>query len=285
MQLDFLGVKTMNIIVQILNKIAFIGLKQNLSLILSIFIHGVGISIIGISSVDIPDYQTNVLDVDFVSVQTQKRIISNPKKKFVTPRMDILKTTDLYRPNKHIQPSTVTNFIYKRDQIILGSTSMNKLQTCDIDNRFSSKHIPIQQREVVVPKRLSSTRFSFYRPEKQTKVDISEFDHYELTPLPLNIPDISEPTQNASFLKKVDPQYPESARLTHQEGLVVLEATIGIDGKATDIRVVKVINVNGLGCEESAIQALKASEFSPAMSGKVVVTQRLRIPYRFSLKI
>lgn len=273
----------MNIIVQILNKITFIGLKQNLSLILSIFIHGVGISIIGISPVDTPDDQTNVLNVDFVSVQTQKRIISNPKKKFVTPRMDILKTTDLYRPNKYIQPSTVTNVIYKKDQIILGSTSMNKLQTCDIDNRFSSKHIPIQQR-VIVPKRLSSTRFSFNRPEKQTKVDISESDDYVLTPLPLNIPDISEPTQNASFLKRVDPQYPESARLTHQEGLVVLEATIGIDGKATDIRVVRVINVNGLGCEESAIQALKASEFTPAMSGKVVVTQRLRIPYRFSLK-
>ena len=274
----------MNIIVQILNKITLIGLKQNLSLILSIFIHGVGISIIGISSVDTPDYQTNVLDVNFVSVQTPKRIIANPTKKFVTPRMDILKTADLYRPNKHIQPSTVTNVVYKRDQIMLGSTTMNELQTCDIDNQFSSKHIPMEQKEIVVPKMLYSAKPSFNRPEKQTKVNISESDDYVVTPLPLNIPDISEPTQNASFIKKVDPQYPESARLTHQEGLVVLEATIGIDGKAKDIRVVKVINLNGLGCEESAIQALKASQFTPAMSGKAMVTQRLRIPYRFSLK-
>ncbi len=275
----------MNIIVQILNKITLISLKQNLSMILSIFIHGVGISIIGISSVDSPDYQMNVLDVDFVTIQTPKRIITIPKKKLVTPRIDIMKTTDLYRPNKHIQSSTVTNQLYNSDEIILGSTSMYELHTCgDTDNRFSSIHIPMKQKEIVVDKMLSFARPSFIRPEKQTNVNLPESDDHVVTPLPLNIPDISEPTQNASFIKKVDPQYPESARLTHQEGLVVLEATIGIDGKATDIRVVEVINVSGLGCEESAIQALKASQFAPAMSGNSIIPQRLRIPYRFSLK-
>lgn len=275
----------MNIIVQILNKITLIGLKQNLSLILSIFIHGVGISIIGISSIKTSDYQTEVFDVDFVTVQSPKRIITTPKKNFVTPRIDILKTTDLYRPNKYVQFSTVTEKLYNREHIMLGSTSMNELYTCDdTDNRISSKHIPIEQKGIEVYKMLSLKKPSYLRPEKHTNAYLPESENYLITPIPLNIPDISIPTQNASFLKKVDPQYPESARLTHQEGLVVLEATIGIDGKATDIRVVEVISVSGLGCEESAIQALKASHFTPAMCGKSFISQRLRIPYRFSLK-
>ena len=275
----------MNIIVQILNKITLIGFKQNLSLILSIFLHGVGISIIGISSVDTPDYQIDTLEVDFVTVKTPRRINTNPKNKIVTPRVEILKITELYRPNKHIQPSTLTHAIHEREQIKLGSTSMHELQTCvETDYRFSSKHIPMVQKDIIVPKMLSSAKPSIHRPDKQTRVSLSESDDYQVRPLPLNLPDISEPTQNASFVKKVDPQYPESARLSYQEGLVVLEATVGIDGKAKDIRVVKVINVNGLGCEESAIQALKASQFIPAMSGNSVITQRLRIPYRFSIK-
>ena len=40
----------------------------------------------------------------------------------------------------------------------------------------------------------------------------------------------------------------------------------------------------GLGCEEAAITALKASRFVPAKRGKAVVSQRLRIPYRFQFK-
>ena len=94
----------------------------------------------------------------------------------------------------------------------------------------------------------------------------------------------SEPTQNARFFRKVDPVYPESARLSHQEGLVVLEATIGTDGIAKDIKVIKVVEISGLGCEEAAITALKASRFVPAKQGKVFVSQRLRIPYRFQFK-
>ena len=98
------------------------------------------------------------------------------------------------------------------------------------------------------------------------------------------MPNITEPTQNATFLKKIEPIYPESARLTHKQGLVVLEATIDTDGKAHDIQVVEVIEISGLGCEEAAIQALKSSLFTPAMRGKAVISQRIRIPYRFNLE-
>ncbi len=95
---------------------------------------------------------------------------------------------------------------------------------------------------------------------------------------------LNEPTQDARFIRKVEPLYPESAKRSHKQGIVLLEATIGVDGKARNIRVIEVTEVSGLGCEQAAITALKASEFIPAMQGKVAVTQRLRIPYRFSLK-
>lgn len=91
-------------------------------------------------------------------------------------------------------------------------------------------------------------------------------------------------TQNARFSRKVEPRYPEAARAAHIQGRVLLEATIGVDGKARDIQVLEVIGVNGLGCEEAAVQALKASQFMPAMQGEIAISQRIRIPYRFSLK-
>ena len=91
-------------------------------------------------------------------------------------------------------------------------------------------------------------------------------------------------TQNARFSRKVEPRYPGAARAAHIQGRVLLEATIGVDGKARDIQVLEVTGVNGLGCEEAAVQALKASQFVPAMQGKIAISQRIRIPYRFSLK-
>lgn len=103
----------------------------------------------------------------------------------------------------------------------------------------------------------------------------------ELPPVEV-LPD--EPIQDAKFFRKVDPIYPESARLSHKEGLVVLEATIGTDGIARNIKVVKVVALSGLGCEAAAITALKASRFVPAKRGEVVIRQRLRIPYRFQFK-
>lgn len=120
------------------------------------------------------------------------------------------------------------------------------------------------------------------RPERtSTPSIIASAEAAELPPVS-TLPD--EPIQNARFFRKVDPLYPESARLSHKQGLVVLEATIGTDGIARDIEIVKVVEISGLGCEEAAITALKASRFVPATRGKIAISQRLRIPYRFQFK-
>ena len=95
------------------------------------------------------------------------------------------------------------------------------------------------------------------RPEwTSTSLVIAGAQAAELPSVPVLF---NEPTENARFSRRIDPIYPESARLAHKQGLVVLEATIGVDGVARNIEVVKVVEVRGLGCEEAAIAALKAS--------------------------
>ena len=85
-----------------------------------------------------------------------------------------------------------------------------------------------------------------------------------------------------SFRRKVEPKYPSEAKRAGKEGKVVLIATIGVDGKATDIEVKE--DKVGFGCARAAIQALKASRFNPAKRGEEIVSQRITVPYEFKLE-
>jgi TonB family protein len=68
-----------------------------------------------------------------------------------------------------------------------------------------------------------------------------------------------------------DPKYTSEARDAHLEGTVRLKAVIGIDGKATDIEVVKGI---GRGLDEQAVNAVRSWRFAPALgpNGNPVAT-------------
>ena len=90
----------------------------------------------------------------------------------------------------------------------------------------------------------------------------------------------AEYDQAPRFLKQVEPEYPEAARRAWIEGTVVLEFTIGIDGKATDIKVIQSL---GFGCDEAAIKAIKECRFIPAKRNNMAVPLRVRLPIRFSL--
>ena len=99
----------------------------------------------------------------------------------------------------------------------------------------------------------------------------------------VNVPvvDITENTVPPKALHKPKPKYPERARNAGKEGVVKLEATIGIDGKASDIEVLEGI---GYGCDEAAIEALKRSRFTPAQKDGKPVAIRIIIPYRFKIE-
>jgi TonB family protein len=69
-----------------------------------------------------------------------------------------------------------------------------------------------------------------------------------------------------------DPQYSDEARKAKYQGVVVLMVIITLDGRATDIHVVK---SPGLGLDEKAIEAVRQWKFRPAVGpgGKPVVSQ------------
>ena len=264
----------MNRTIQFLNK----------SICLSICVHLIGVAIAAISIVGTVDKHGDAIVAEFVSLPETKPTLE--------PRR--LKTPTLTQPDiTHSQPQriqTISEVPHMRQSIthfvadtlpvstvhpttpteigIEGEKTLQRSLPFRSPNRGSQ---PIRS----IPKRIP-------RPEWTSTPTIITNAHASELPSVSVLPDT--PTQNARFFRKVDPIYPESARLSHKQGLVVLEATIGTDGIARNIKVVKVVEVSGLGCEEAAITALKASRFVPAKQGEVIVSQRLRIPYRFQFK-
>ena len=297
----------MNIIVQIVNKLPFftrlnqhsthngLGIGKlfsssflpNASFMLSVCLHLIGISIIGLSSVRTTDSNSNAMQIDVFSMSAPKPVAIRPPTKQHIPKLVVPQPVRIHRQQpqamRPVTPVTTTETptvtTLTQTTLLTGNLTLNAPQSS-----LSEIEYPIAVSVGTKPVFTSSVNLFPHRVERKSDVPVADSDNLQIDAIPLNLPTINEPTQNATFLKKVDPVYPESARSTHQEGLVVLEATIGVDGKAQNIRVVEVIKISGLGCEEAAIQALKSSSFTPAMQGKVTVSQRLRIPYRFSLK-
>ncbi len=71
-----------------------------------------------------------------------------------------------------------------------------------------------------------------------------------------------------SLLERIDPQYPEAARKAHIEGVVILQAIIGIDGRVEEIALVKSASPM---LDDSAIRAVRGWRYRPAtLSGRAV---------------
>ena len=124
-------------------------------------------------------------------------------------------------------------------------------------------------------------------PNRSTSV-IDKIEPLNIPPADFNADPVEPPTvklnnvtQRPRRVHTVLPKYPDLARRAQKEGVVLLEASIGVDGIAKDISVVKGI---GFGCDKAAIKALKASRFAPAKQGEQAVVVRIQIPYRFTLE-
>jgi TonB family protein len=74
---------------------------------------------------------------------------------------------------------------------------------------------------------------------------------------------ISAPRQ----IKKVNPVYPSAAQRERVQGVVILEAIIGTDGKVTDARVLRSVPL----LDQAALDAVKQWEYTPTLlDGKPV---------------
>ena len=142
------------------------------------------------------------------------------------------------------------------------------------------------QPAVRVPEKTVTTTTTSIAPTRNTVPSLSDQfqDTTKIPDIDLTAPETTvtteAPTQNPRFRKRKEPKYPELARQAGKEGVVILEATIGTDGIATDIKVVEKL---GHGFDEAAIAALKDSRFVPAKKDKKDIAVRIRIPYRFEL--
>ena len=86
--------------------------------------------------------------------------------------------------------------------------------------------------------------------------------------------------QKPSVLRKVEPKYPEAARRANREAVVMVEFTVDVNGRATDI---KVAEPKGFGFDEAAIEAIERWRFTPAKKDGESVPMRVRQPIRFNL--
>jgi len=85
--------------------------------------------------------------------------------------------------------------------------------------------------------------------------------------------------------KIVKPMYPEFLKKMEIEGTVVIQAVIKPDGHVEEVNPpIKVIKKLHPQLDEAAVNALKQSEFSPALYGSRPVRVIMQIPYTFKFK-
>lgn len=80
-------------------------------------------------------------------------------------------------------------------------------------------------------------------------------------------------------VKNVPPVYPQIAITSHTQGVVILEATIGTDGKVKETKVIRSIKQ----LDDAAITAVRAWEYKPTLVSGKAVQVIMTIPVNFTL--
>jgi protein TonB len=81
-------------------------------------------------------------------------------------------------------------------------------------------------------------------------------------------------------VKNVPPVYPALARQSRIEGVVIIDATIGTDGKVKDTKVIRSIPA----LDTAAVSAVRAWEFKPTLVNGQAVQVIMTIPVNFTLE-
>ncbi len=82
----------------------------------------------------------------------------------------------------------------------------------------------------------------------------------------------------ASIVKHI--VYPDLAKQSQVEGRVYVLAYIDEDGSCSQAKIIKGI---GAGCDEAAVNAVKAAKYSPGKNKGVPVKVKLSLPIEFKL--
>jgi TonB family protein len=77
-----------------------------------------------------------------------------------------------------------------------------------------------------------------------------------------------------------DPAYSEAARAEKVQGIAILSLTVGVDGKASSVCVVRPL---GYGLDEEAVETLQRWRFQPALKDGQPVPIRINVEVNFRL--
>jgi protein TonB len=80
-------------------------------------------------------------------------------------------------------------------------------------------------------------------------------------------------------VNKVAPVYPAIAQSARVQGIVILEATIGVDGKVIDAHVLRSIPL----LDQAAIDAVRQWEYTPTMLNGAPVPVIMTVTVTFTL--
>jgi serine/threonine-protein kinase len=81
------------------------------------------------------------------------------------------------------------------------------------------------------------------------------------------------------LVKRVSPEYPAAALTARQQGAVILEATIGTNGKVSDVRVLRSLP----SLDAAAVGAVRQWEYEPTIVNEVVVPVIISVGVEFKL--
>ena len=92
---------------------------------------------------------------------------------------------------------------------------------------------------------------------------------------------IADVFTEAAIIRRVTPSYPQAAVAADLEGNVILSGVIGVDGKVSDITVVR--SVHPL-LDMAARKALAEYQFEPARRNGIPIPWPMRLEVPFTLK-
>jgi protein TonB len=108
-------------------------------------------------------------------------------------------------------------------------------------------------------------------------VIISVAVEFKLTaPQPIRVGGAIKPPTRT---KQVTPAYPPDAQAAGVQGIVIMEATIGADGKVTDVRVLRSIPL----LDKAAMDAVRQFEYTPTLVNGVAVPVLMTVTVNFTL--
>ncbi len=112
---------------------------------------------------------------------------------------------------------------------------------------------------------------------------IDNLDSVIVAPPPPKVPDpvrVGGAVREPQKIRHVSPAYPAIAQAARVQGVVIIEATIGVDGRLINARLLRSIPL----LDQAALEAVRQWEFTPTLLNGVPVPVIMTVTVNFMLK-